>query len=150
MENRRADEHRLAIVSKWARLTDATEHARDVAGDELEGDLPDVLCALADDRCRELLAALRRPASANELCDRCDVPRSTVYRKLELLSDAGLVREYTEIRDDGPDTTLYERGFEAITIGIGEEDEFTLSIDRVDDDPEARIATFWKEMKHES
>ncbi|ELY24485.1 hypothetical protein C500_18695 [Natrialba magadii ATCC 43099] len=73
-----------------------------------------------------------------------------MYRKLELLRDADLVKEYTEVRRDGPNVTLYERNFTNISVGIDEADEFTLEIDRPEESPEDRLATFWSEMKKES
>lgn len=115
-----------------------------------EPPLAAVLRSLDDDNCREILTALDSPKSANTLREECNLPRSTMYRKLELLRDAELVREYTEIRRDGPNATLYERDFTDITIGIDDADEFTIDIDRSDEGPEDRLATFFTEMKYES
>lgn len=147
MNDWNVNERTLAIISSWGRMTDTSEA---VDGDDAGPALAVVLDALEDDRCREILTALGRPTSANELSDACEIPRSTVYRKIDLLSEAGLVREYTEVRDDGPDATLYERNFAGITITIDESDEFTLSIERSGKCPDERMATFWTEMKRES
>jgi hypothetical protein len=73
-----------------------------------------------------------------------------VYRKLERLRDAALVKEYTEVRRDGPNATLYERDFTDISISINDAEEFTISIERPNEDAEDRMATFWSEMKKES
>ncbi|ELZ79066.1 winged helix-turn-helix domain-containing protein [Haloferax larsenii] len=109
-----------------------------------------VLQSLEDDKCRVILEALREPKSASELQNSCELPRSTVYRKLERLSDAALVKEYTEIRRDGPNATLYERDFTDISISIDDEDEFEVTINRPTGDAEDRMAAFWSAMKDES
>ncbi|RBI59489.1 ArsR family transcriptional regulator [halophilic archaeon] len=109
-----------------------------------------VLQSLEDEKCRAILTALREPKSAAELQTKCDLANSTVYRKLERLRESSLVREYTEVRRDGPNATLYERDFTDISISIDNDDEFTVSIDRRKEDAEDRMATFWSEMKKES
>lgn len=109
-----------------------------------------VLQSLDDDKCRTILALLTDPKSASDLCDECELSSSTVYRKLELLREAALVREYTEVRRDGPNATLYERDFTDISISINDADEFTVSVDRPKEDAEDRMASFWSEMKNES
>ncbi|ADQ67170.1 helix-turn-helix transcriptional regulator [Halogeometricum borinquense] len=111
--------------------------------------LPTVLKSLDDDKCRTILTLLDNPKSASELCEECDLPSSTVYRKLELLRESMLVREYTEVRRDGPNATLYERDFTDISISITD-DEFTMAVSRPEEDPEDRLATFWSAMKEES
>ncbi|ELY49323.1 winged helix-turn-helix domain-containing protein [Natronolimnohabitans innermongolicus] len=114
-----------------------------------EADVSTVLRSLDDDKCRVILQSLHEPKSANTLREECGFPKSTLYRKLELLREANLVKEYTEVRRDGPNVTLYERHFSNISIGIDDSDEFTLDIDRPEESPEDRLATFWSEMKKE-
>lgn len=109
-----------------------------------------VLQSLDDEKCRAILTSLDEPKSANTLCEECGFPSSTMYRKLELLREAELVREYTEVRRDGPNATLYERDFTDISVGIDDSDEFTVTIDRPEERPEDRLATFWTEMRKES
>lgn len=121
------------------------------SADEPDGPaLPAVLQSLDDDKCRTILTTLDGPTSANELRDACELSRSTVYRKLELLREAKLVREYTEVRRDGPNATLYERDFTDISIGIDDSDEFTIEVNRPTENPEEKLATFWSAMKDES
>lgn len=94
------------------------------SSDECDGPtLSAVLRSLDDGHCREILKILHDPKSANDLCSACDLSSSTVYRKLELLRDAALVREYTEVRRDGPNATLYERDFTSVSISIDDSDE---------------------------
>ena len=69
-------------------------------GDETP-QLQAVLDALDDPACRTIIKELDEPMTANELADETDIPLSTLYRKIDLLTDASLVVETTEIRDDG-------------------------------------------------
>ncbi|WP_084157162.1 winged helix-turn-helix domain-containing protein [Haladaptatus cibarius] len=111
--------------------------------------LPTVLKSLEDDKCRTILTLLDKPKSASELCEECALSSSSVYRKLDLLRESMLVREYTEVRRDGPNATLYERNFTDISISVTD-DEFTIEVSRPKEDPEDRMATFWSAMKEES
>ena len=156
MTDRHVDSNRLPLIPSQADSTDptgSTETATDPARwstDGLEGpDLETVLRSLEDDNCRAILRVLDRPKSASELCEACDLSSSTVYRKLELLRDAALVREYTDVRSDGPNVTRYERDFTDVSIAITD-DEFTMSVARPERDAEGRLASFWSAMKEES
>ena len=151
MSENYADWNRLSLIPSNADATDAsTSMARRSSNDADEPAIEAVLQSLDDDKCRAILTTLHDPMSASELRAACDLSRSTVYRKLELLRDAELVREYTEIRRDGPNATLYERDFTDIAIGIDDTDEFTIAINRPKENAEDRLATFWSAMKDES
>ncbi|NHN42855.1 helix-turn-helix transcriptional regulator [Halorubellus sp. JP-L1] len=144
------DRTRLSLVPSRSNETrTATDVDRESSTDDDDPPVSAVLRSLDDDKCRAILATLDEPKSATELCDECDLSSSTVYRKLERLRDAALVKEYTEVRSDGPNATLYERHFTDVSISI-DGDEFAVSIDRPAEDPEERLATFWSEMRRES
>jgi DNA-binding transcriptional ArsR family regulator len=151
MSEENVNSNRLSLIpSNTGSTYSPTEMARWSSDERDEPALPAVLESLDDEKCREILTTLHGPKSATELCDECDLPSSTVYRKLELLRDAELVREYTEVRRDGPNATLYKRDFTDISIGIDATDEFTIDIDRPEEDAQDKMATFWSEMKKES
>lgn len=145
------DPNRISLIPS---RTNGTRTVTDAVQDSGEADdrppVSVVLQSLEDEKCRVILTALREPRSATELCEDCDMPRSTVYRKLERLSEAALVNEYTEVRRDGPNATLYERNFSDISISIDDDDGFSISITRPTEDAEDRMATFWSEMRKES
>ncbi|WP_256549428.1 winged helix-turn-helix domain-containing protein [Natrinema caseinilyticum] len=146
-----ANRNRLFLIPTWSSVTQTSSETDQ--SDTRDAESPPVsvvLRSLEDEKCRAILTALREPKSAADLQTKCDLARSTVYRKLERLREASLVREYTEVRRDGPNATLYERDFTDISIGIDDDDEFTVSIDRRTKDAEDRMATFWSEMKKES
>lgn len=106
--------------------------------------LQPVLEALDDEDCRAILRATSEPMTAPELSDACDVPRSTVYRKLELLTDASLLRERETITPGGGRTTEYERDVDDVTISVG--DELSVSIDRPSRDADERLADIWSKL----
>lgn len=145
MTERNVEWDRLSLTTSRTQTTDQV-----TPGDtDASPDFPAVLRSLEDEKCRTILAALDGPTAATELCESCEMASSTVYRKLERLGEAKLIREYTEIRRNGPNATLYERDFTRIAIDI-DDGEFSLSIDRPETDATDRMATFWSEMKEES
>jgi predicted transcriptional regulator len=116
-----------------------------------EPDLQPVLDALDDPDCRTILATLDEPMTAQEVSESCDVPLSTTYRKLELLSDATLVEESTEIRADGQHATIYRTAFEAVAVALDETDRtFDIDIQRIERSPEERLADMWTEVRKET
>ncbi|WP_330632914.1 helix-turn-helix domain-containing protein [Halocatena halophila] len=127
-------------TSRDHRLTEATPE---------QAKLSDVLSALEDAHCRTLLECLDEPLTASELIEATELSSSTVYRKLDRLSEAGLVCEYTEIRRSGPNASRYERDIERISLRFGE-NGIELAIDRRDADATDRMATFFQAMQDES
>lgn len=92
-----------------------------------------VLAALDDPDCRRLLEATTDEAlTAQELTERCDVPRSTTYRKVDRLTEAGLLEERVRLRRDGKHTSEYHRTFEDVTITLSEGEGFEVGISRTD------------------
>lgn len=77
------------------------------------------LDALDDSDCRALLEATAGEAlTAGELADECGVPRSTTYRKVERLVEAGLLEERVRIGSDGEHASEYRRTFEALVVSF--------------------------------
>lgn len=116
------------------------------------GDSPsfqDILGVLDDDDCRNILRETTEPMTANELSDICDIPKSTLYRKLELLSTASLVSEEVIINPSGGRTTRYERNFDAVTISMDNENEFSVTVKRSSKEVEDRLANIWSKMGDE-
>jgi DNA-binding transcriptional ArsR family regulator len=122
---------------------------RDPFGDE-GPDLQEVLDALDDPDCREFVRALEEPMTASELSEACDVPLSTTYRKLDLLTEASLLDERTEIRTDGRHTTRYAVEFEVVRIGLDDERQFDLQIQRPERTTDQRLAAIWSEVRKET
>ena len=78
-----------------------------------------LLEALNDETCWAILEATSEDAlTARELSEHCDLSLSTTYRKLELLTDAGLLTERTQIRRTGRHTSEYLRSRDEVEISI--------------------------------
>lgn len=125
---------------------------RDPLVDDDDPDSGTVLAALHDEDCRSILSELTKPRTARELLEQCDIPRSTLYRKLDRLSEATLVKEGTEIREDGSHANRYELDFEEIIIARGGGDnevEIEIEIERPAKRADERLAEMWSEVRRE-
>ncbi len=123
-----------------------------MARDPLGGESPDVetvLGALYDDDCRVILSELTEPRTARELLERCDIPRSTLYRKLDLLVEATLILEGTEIREDGSHASLYEIDFDEVIVSRDEDVTLEIGIKRPARRAEERLADMWSAVRRE-
>lgn len=116
---------------------DATTMAVSVGDGPVEGadgaDLQTVLDALSDPECRRILRAVDASAlTANECSAACDLPLSTTYRKLELLSAAGLLEERLRLRRDGKHASQYRRAVEAVRFQVTDDGAFAVELGRRD------------------
>lgn len=92
-------------------------------------DCETVLAALEDPDCRALLEATADEAlTAGELIERCGVPRSTTYRKLERLTEAGLLEESIRISPEGKHANEYRRTFDDVTISLDDCESATVGL----------------------
>lgn len=124
--------------------------ARDALGVAEEPELQPVLDALEDSDCRSIIMHLDQPMTASEVSDSCDIPMSTTYRKLDLLSQASLVDEGTEIRADGHHATKYHLDFEDVVITMEDDRSLTVSITRPVQTADERLASLWGEVRKET
>lgn len=121
----------LQQVPGSRRLTDAATETSSRRGGEPDDDRGDVgqgpndvdadaaLAALNDEGCRCILvAAEREPRTARELSESCDLPMSTAYRKLELLTTASLLEERLRIRPDGNHVSEYASRSLSVRLGL--------------------------------
>lgn len=121
---------------------------RDPAG---AGDAPDleaVLDALHDEDCRRIVRQLDEPRTAKELIEACEDPSSTMYRKLEQLTDATLLREGVEIRAHGSHASRYEVNFREVVV-VREDGKLTVEIERPARRSDERLAELWSEVRKE-
>ncbi|NHN43292.1 helix-turn-helix domain-containing protein [Halorubellus sp. JP-L1] len=123
---------------------------RDPFADEGEPDLQSVLDALDDPSCRTIVQEMEGAMTANEVSDATDIPLSTTYRKLDLLTEASILNERTEIRSDGHHTTKYVLAFDAVEIGLNEDRDFEVSISRPAGSADEQLARLWNEVRKET
>jgi DNA-binding transcriptional ArsR family regulator len=95
---------------------------------DTDADVQDVLDALSDADCRRILADLDEPRTATEVSERCDLPRTSTYRKLSALSEAELVDEEVEVRADGNHATRYVRHVSGVLVAYDGESSFSMDV----------------------
>lgn len=122
---------------------------RDPLVDADDPDLEAVLDALHDDRCRLIIRQLTEPMTASDLTEAADIPSSTVYRKLEQLTEATLLEEGVELRADGSHAGRYEVDFREVVIGLDDDNRFTIEIERPARRSDERLAELWSEVRKE-
>ena len=96
-----------------------------------------VLDVLHDADCRAILHAAGETAlSASEVAETCDLAQSTAYRKLDLLTDAGLVEERTRLRRSGKHASEYVRAVDDVTVSLGAEEGVRVRLSASDENDE--------------
>ena len=123
--------------------------ARDRSGEEPD-ELQSVLDALDDADARTIIRGLEEPMTASEISDACDIPLSTTYRKLDLLTEASLLVEGTAIRADGHHATTYDVAFEAVRVLLTDERDFEVEIEGGAQAPDERLADIWSKVRRET
>ena len=89
-----------------------------------------VLDALGEETNRTILSALDEPTPVAELVEECEIPMSTVYRRLDTLSDLGLVAEHVSIDGDRGRYRRYERDVSRVSISVDEGGRLTVRVER--------------------
>ncbi len=123
---------------------------RDPFADDDAPELQDILDALDDPDCRSIVQVLKEPMTADEIAEAADVPLSTTYRKLDLLTEASLLEEGTEIRPDGQHASRYTVAFEEVIISVAESRKFDVDISRRPRTADERLANLWSEVQKET
>lgn len=96
---------------------------------DAESSMQELLDVLDDAGCRAILDATSDSAlSANEVSETCELPLSTAYRKLDLLTDAGLLEERTRIRRSGKHASEYSRSVTDVVVSISPHGEMELQV----------------------
>lgn len=82
----------------------------------------DLVRVLGNKYSAEILGATGEPRSAQELSDQLDVPIATCYRRIEELSDAGLLTlEDSVLSEERRRVDVYRRGVDRVTVSFGED-----------------------------
>lgn len=93
----------------------ATVEAQDVPA-------PDVLALLSAAQTQAMLGHIHdAPAPAREVAEACDASRTTVYRRLNRLVDAGLVDSRMTYDPDGHHRTVFETTFDSLTLELSDD-----------------------------
>jgi len=114
-----------------ATVRTSEESGNDVQTIVAESAVQEVLDALDDADCRAILDATSEEAlTANEISEVHDLPLSTTYRKLDLLTEAGLLEELTRIRQSGKHASEYARLVNDVAITLGSRGETEMRLSR--------------------
>jgi predicted ArsR family transcriptional regulator len=113
-------------------------------------DIRDVLGALDDPDCRTIIERIDGAMTANDVAERCDIPLSTTYRKLELLTEASLLEEQVQLRADGRHTKRYVLAFEGVRITVGDDCSLEAAVERREQTPAERLSELWSEVGEET
>jgi predicted transcriptional regulator len=113
-------------------------------------DSQSIFDALEDSDCRRIIEHLEEPKTAKELSEDCELPLSTTYRKLDILTEASLLSERTVIQSDGHHTTQYEIAFEQVAIHLNEDHKLALGIQREPESTDERLESLWAEVRRET
>lgn len=98
-------------------------------GDDSSG----VLDLLADPYARRILTAANdEPMTAKALSDACDASLPTIYRRVDVLNDHGLLEETRTVDPDGSHRSVYRTAVESVHASL-EGDELQVVVDTRDD-----------------
>jgi predicted ArsR family transcriptional regulator len=87
----------------------------------------ELLQTLGNKYSAEILGATEEPRSAQELSDELEIPIATCYRRIDELTEHGLLELHDDIlSDDRRRIKVYRRNVDAIRVEFGEEQ---LSVD---------------------
>jgi len=101
-------------------------------------DVETILDVLDDEGCRRILAVTGTDAlTVSEIKDACDIPRSTVYRKIDCLSETPLLKEDVRIGSRGPHAQEYRRTVDDVLVSLGPTPTVTLGTDSLSPGPDA-------------
>lgn len=111
-----------------------------------ESDLATVVDLLDDEHVRSILAATSaEPLSASELSECCDVSPSSIYRRVERLTEADLLDDRTRPRSDGHHETVYVAALDRFELRVSDGDlEWT--VERRRRDVADELTRMWGEL----
>lgn len=109
-------------------------------------DLATVVGLLGDTGTRTIMEAVAAGArSPAELAELTDVSRQAVYRRLDRLQAAGLVRDRTRPRADGHHETVYAATLTELHLELTEEGfAFTVETEPPEPDPADELTRLWR------
>lgn len=89
----------------------------------------DLVRTLGSKYSAEILGATNEPRSAQELSELLDVPIATCYRRIEELTEVGLLElEDSVLSDDHRRVDVYRRGVDELTVVFGD-GEFDVDVE---------------------
>lgn len=105
-----------------------------------------LLSVLDDEYARTILMETdQRPMSAKHLAEACDASLPTIYRRIDRLSELGLVTDRPEFTGEGRHYSVYEATLDQVVIDL---DEGNLNITMTTEPTDAadRFTEMWEDI----
>lgn len=95
-----------------------------------------VLDVISDEGSRAILRSVGGDMTPQDISEDCEIPLSTVYRKLEILEDVSLVTQDVRMEKGktGGHPETFDTDFESITIELTDGGELRLQVSRESED----------------
>lgn len=81
----------------------------------------EILNALDDETCRNILDFLTEPKTVAEISNSCSIPTSTVYRKISVLTEANLIERAYRVQPHNGHPATYRRCIDRFVVDMGDE-----------------------------
>ena len=112
--------------------------------DAVSPDVETVFDLLKSESARRIVCTIEEPMTAAEVADACGIPRSTAYRKLQAMAEAGLLR-----KQEGGDAARYAVDFEVIVVRDLNGD-LELDLEVPTRSASEQLSTLWGEVRAEA
>ena len=112
--------------------------------DAVSPDVETVFDLLKSESARRIVRALEGPVTAAAVAEACEVPRSTAYRKLQAMVEAGLLR-----KQEGGDAAHYAVDFEVIAVR-NLNGELELDLEVPTRSASEQLSALWGEVRAEA
>lgn len=112
--------------------------------DAVSPDVETVFDLLKSESARRIVCTIEEPMTAAEVADACGIPRSTAYRKLQAMAEAGLLR-----KQEGGDAARYAVDFEVVVVRNVNGD-LELDLEVPTRSASEQLSTLWGEVRAEA
>ena len=112
--------------------------------DAVSPDVGTVFDLLKSERARRIVSALEGPMTAAEVAEACEISRSTAYRKLQAMAEAGLLR-----KRKGDGAARYAVDFEAVVVRNPNGD-MEVDLEVPTRSASEQLSTLWSEVRAEA
>lgn len=112
--------------------------------DAVSPDVETVFDLLKSESTRRIIRTMEGPMTAAEVAETCGIPRSTAYRKLQAMAEAGLLR-----KQEAGDAARYAVDFEAVVVR-NPNGELELELDVPTRSASEQLSSLWGEVRAEA
>lgn len=94
--------------------------------DQQDCDSQAVLELLGNEDTQRMVECADTPLTAAEFAERCGLALSTAYRKIDQLTEAGLLEESLRLTSNGHHPTQYQRAIDGVAVSVDGSDQLTV------------------------